>query len=85
MVMRYSEMVTGDKFQISEFVCCDFALLVNMVQRSLIKFPRGHVWYWNYIWLQNIIHTQVGSDGEVGLGDFGSSGVVVVIRGGVVV
>ena len=41
--------------------------------------------YWNYIWLQNIIHTQVGSDGEVGLGDFGSSGVVVVIRGGVVV
>ena len=56
-----------------------------MVRRSLIKFPRGHVWYWNYIWLQNIIHTQVGSDGEVGLGDFGSSGVVVVIRGGVVV
>ena len=59
MVMRYSEMVTGDKFQISEFVCCDFALLVNMVQRSLIKFPRGHVWYWNYIWLQNLIHPYI--------------------------
>ena len=27
------------------------ALLVNIVRRSLIKFPRGHVWYWNYIWL----------------------------------
>ena len=31
-------------------------LLVNMVRRSLMKFPRGHIWYWNYIWLQNIIH-----------------------------
>ena len=34
-----------------------------LVRDYLIKFLRGHVWYWNYIWLQNIKHppAQVGS------------------------
>ena len=33
------------------------SLLVNTVRGCLINFPRGHVWYWNRIWLQNIIST----------------------------
>ena len=49
------------------FTCCLVRLLIMhlcslLVRDYLEKCLWGHVWYWNYIWLQNMIHpAQVGS------------------------